>query len=282
MKPGIERRRTIRLRRSALTKSKLEDLDRPALKCAETIDELEQAFKIVYRTYRDSNYIPPNTDKMYYNHYCLLPTSNVFIFKEYLDVVSTLSSFGDNKEFGLPMDSLYKDELDELRKNGRRLVEMGMLATPKKKRMNNLVIYLVKVAINYAIMTRFDHICAMINPKHLRFYTDVLMFDQYGDEKWYDAVSAPAIAVGADMNTYMERIKKAYGENDFETNLHTFFTEVFDVKLDPSLEDPNSNKIYLDQKTLDHFIEKRPDMMQSLSDKQKLALRNQSRIDYLN
>ncbi len=282
MKPEIERRRTIRLRRSALTKSKLEDLDRPALKCAEDIDELEQAFKIVYRTYRESKYIPSNDDKMYYNHFCLLPTSNVFIFKEYKTVVSTLSSFADTKEFGLPMDSLYKSELDQLRKKGRRIVEMGMLATPKEKRMENLVIYLVKVAINYARMTHFDHICAMINPKHLRFYTDVLMFDKYGEEKWYDAVNAPAIAVGADMRVYMDKIKEAYGDNDFETNLHKFFVDVFDVKLDPSLEDPLSNKIFLDKYTLHHFINKRSSIMDSLTEDQKYALRKQSHKNYLN
>ena len=52
----IERRRTIRIRRSALLGAKLEGLDRPSIKIAETLDEWQQAFGVVYRRapqYRD-------------------------------------------------------------------------------------------------------------------------------------------------------------------------------------------------------------------------------------
>ena len=272
MKPERERRRTIRLRRSALIRSKLEDLDRPALKCAEEVEELEQAFNIVYETYRESSYIKSSEDKMYFSHFCLLPTSNVFIFKEYLTVVSTLTGIGDTEEFGLPMDSLYKEELDVLRKQGHRLVEMSMLATPKERRMENLVVYLIKVAINYAEMTGFDHLCAMVNPKHVRFYKDVLLFDEYGEEKWYDAVNAPAVAVGTNMRTYMEKIRKVYGDEDFETNLYEFFEKVCEVKIDPTLLTPDCNRNYLRKKVLHHFLDKRPAMLESLNEKQKHEL----------
>lgn len=48
MDRSIERRRTIRIRRSALTAAKLDDIDKPSIKVAETRDELEQAFRLVY------------------------------------------------------------------------------------------------------------------------------------------------------------------------------------------------------------------------------------------
>ena len=52
-----DRRRTIRIRRSALLQSQLDDIDRPSIKIAETRDELEQAFSLVYYEYQNMGYI---------------------------------------------------------------------------------------------------------------------------------------------------------------------------------------------------------------------------------
>ena len=41
----IERRRTIRIKRSTLLNANLDDIDRPAIKIAETKDELKNAFQ---------------------------------------------------------------------------------------------------------------------------------------------------------------------------------------------------------------------------------------------
>ncbi len=67
MTAGIERRRTIRIRRSQLLQCKLADLDRPAIKIIEDFNEYCKVFKLVYGEYHASGYTPTHPSKMYYN-----------------------------------------------------------------------------------------------------------------------------------------------------------------------------------------------------------------------
>lgn len=56
-----DQRRTIRIKRSGLRKSKLLKLDRPGIKFVETVQELEQSFALVYAEYYKKGFIPkPN------------------------------------------------------------------------------------------------------------------------------------------------------------------------------------------------------------------------------
>ncbi len=50
---GIDRRRTLRIRYSGLKRLGLDDLEKPSIKFAETKDELEQAFALVYQVYSE-------------------------------------------------------------------------------------------------------------------------------------------------------------------------------------------------------------------------------------
>jgi hypothetical protein len=112
---SIERRRTIRIRRSALTSAKLDDIEKPAIKIAETKDELFNAFRLVYSEYQDQGYITKSHPlAIQYNVFNFLPKTCVFIFQSYRDVVSTISYIPDTPLFGLPLDSLYREEVDLL------------------------------------------------------------------------------------------------------------------------------------------------------------------------
>jgi hypothetical protein len=80
-----ERRRSVRLRRSAMLKAKLDEIDRPNIKIAETRDELAQSFALVYKEYLASGYIKsPHPSEMHLNIYNFLPATCVYIFRSYL------------------------------------------------------------------------------------------------------------------------------------------------------------------------------------------------------
>jgi len=270
MERGLERRRTIRIRRSSLVKSKLDDIDRPALKIAETHDEMEQAFRIVYDAYLLSKYIKePHPSGMAYSVYSLLPSTCVLVFKSYMSVISTMTFIPDNPVFGVPLDALYKDELDVLRKQGRKISEVGALATPRKRRWSNLIIYLAKALFWYARMTDVDDVCVMVNPKHVRFYKEIFLFDDFGEEKWYPGVDAPAVALRVDLSTYDEKMANAYGQSDFDTDLLSFFTKVNNVILDPSLEYPVKRQLPLDMSSVQSFLDARPDLLDDLTEEQR-------------
>ena len=89
-----DKRRTLRMRKSSLLQLKLEDMDRPAIKIAETLDEYKQAFKIAHDEYVRSGYITANPEHPYhFSPFSLRPDSCIFIFKYYLTVVATLTEF---------------------------------------------------------------------------------------------------------------------------------------------------------------------------------------------
>ena len=228
-----ERRRSVRLRRSAMLKAKLEEIDRPNIKIAETRDELAQSFALVYKEYLDSGYITnPHPSEMHFSVFNFLPSTCVFIFRTYLTVISTLTQIFDTPLFGLPMDSLYKEELDALRAQGRKITELSALATPKEVRWCNLMVFLSRTMFEYSRMNGVDDICIMVNPKHVNFYKTMFLFEDFGPERFYAGVGAPAVALRIDMDHIEHNLLEKYRNIEMEGNLHAFF-----CKLNSTLEE---------------------------------------------
>lgn len=223
--PGrLERRRTLRIKRSNLLNLQLDDIDRPAIKIAETQDEYEQSFRLVHETYLRMGYLKePQPHGLLFSVYSLLPETVIFVAKSYLTVISTLTEIFDTEPFGLPMDTIYKPELDTLRAQGRRVVELSALVTPPKLRWRNLFMVLAQVMYQYSVYRGVDDLCIAVNPKHVSFYKDILLFEDFGPERHYPRVDAPAVALRVDMHHIAGRLKEVYDSNDMDTNLYLYF-----------------------------------------------------------
>ncbi len=271
MTDGAERRRTIRVKRSQLLQCKLGEMDKPAIKMAESIDEYGKAFKLVYAEYLQSGYIGAQHSKMYYNIWSMLPTTNVFIFKSYLNVVSTISHILDTELFGLPLDVVYKDKIDELRGRGRKVVEIGGLAMQRARRWSNVLMFLFRAVYQYAKFAGVDDLVIMVNPKHVRFYSQVLLFEPFGEERYYAKVSAPAVALRLEVAKFEENLEKAYADGDFETDLHSFFTQFGDPLLQGQ-EARGRKRRQLDPYSAYFFFRQRPDILRALSEAQHAYL----------
>ena len=222
-----DRRRTIRIKRAALLRDNLDHIDRPSIKIAETRDELEQAFSLVYNEYLSEGYIK-ETDRsgLHFSIYHVLPETVVFVFKSYLKVISTLTLIFDSEVLGLPMDFLYRKELDVLRYQKRRLVELSSLATAKDARWHNLFMYLNRAMVWYALYRNATDLCIMVNPKHVDFYKLILLFEDLGPLQYYSKVSAPAVALRLDLDDVHDKFRETYSAMDFECDLHRFFFNV--------------------------------------------------------
>lgn len=219
-----DNRRTLRLRKSSLVELKMEGIDRPSIKIAETLDEYKQAFNLTHETYVGSGYVKASPDHPYhYSAYSLLPETCLFVFKSYLTVIATLTEIFDSPALGLPMDELYKQELDSLRDRSRSVVELSSFVTSKSYRMRNIMVYLCKAMFNYSAMNNVDDICVMVNPKHVKFYTRMFLFEPFGQEKFYEKVQAPAVALRLDMDGIEERVREKYSRFEFTEDLHNFF-----------------------------------------------------------
>jgi hypothetical protein len=223
-----DRRRTIRVKRAALLRGNLDQIDRPSIKIAETRDELEQAFSLVYNEYLSEGYIKdPDRSGLHFSIYHILPETVVFVFKSYLKVISTLTLIFDSETFGLPMDVLYRKELDALRRHRkRRLVELSSLATAKDARWHNLFMYLNRALVWYAMYRNATDLCIMVNPKHVDFYKLILLFKDLGPLQYYSKVSAPAVALRLDLDDVHDKFRETYSALDFDCDLHSFFFNV--------------------------------------------------------
>lgn len=242
-----DRRRSVRLRRSAMLRAKLDEIDRPNIKIAEARDEWAQSFALVYREYLDSVYIQqPHPSGMHLNVYNLLPATCVFIFRTYVTVISTLTQIFDSELFGLPMDALYRPELDALRSKGRKITELSALATPRETRWCNLMVFLSKAMFEYSMMNNIDDICIMVNPKHLNFYKTMFLFEEFGEERFYPGVGAPAVALRINMEHIEDKASEKYKDFEVDDNIHEFF-----YKMKSTLVELNNGWT---------FYEKRPPM----------------------
>jgi len=169
-----------------------------------TREELESAYALVYKEYLKRQYVREISAQMRYSLFNILPTTTTFIALCDNQIIATASVIV-NSPLGLPMDDLYKDELDELRVNDKKICEISMLASDTSlfpegtslmlnaKKMF-LVYNLFKCVFDYVKdVLQMDNICIAINPKHNLTY-DHLFFRDLGPLKKYDQVNgAPAL-----------------------------------------------------------------------------------------
>jgi hypothetical protein len=219
-----ERRRTVRIKRSELLNARLDEIDRPAVKIAGDIDEFKQAFSLVHDIYTRMGYLStPKPHGMLFGIHTLLPETVIFVAKSHLTVISTLTEIFDTELFGLPMDELYRKELDGLRSKGRKIVELSALVTPVDFRWMNVFMYINKLAYLYALDRGVNDFCIVVNPKHVRFYKHILLFEDLGPERYYPRVNAPAVALRINMDCIIEKSKSSYDGFDFDCNVHAYF-----------------------------------------------------------
>lgn len=186
-------------------------------------EELEGAMALVYQEYLAHGYILPKyyKSKLRITLHNALPGTTTFIAKKEGQVIGAVTLIPDTP-FGLPMDEKYKEETDKLRRKGRKICEVGQLATVDLfgaglfSMFNFKKLYFVfnlfKLAFQYALyIAKFDDICIVVSPKAVLF--KFLLFEEMGEVKYYgfDRISIkrkPAIARRLDLRIIEERIKK--------------------------------------------------------------------------
>ncbi|TVM16944.1 hypothetical protein DPQ33_11110 [Oceanidesulfovibrio indonesiensis] len=260
-----DRRRSIRLRRSALTSLKLDGIDCPSIKIAEETDELLQAFRLVQQEYVRMGYVPQGKE-FHFGIHNLLPETCVYVFKSYSKVVASLTQIFDSEAFGLPMDALFADELDGLRNQGRNVAELTSFVTSRDLRWRNIMTYLCKAMFVYSKHAKADDLCIMVNPRHVPFYKRIFLFDDFGPERHYERVNAPAVALRIDMHEIDDRLKEKYSGFEFDTDLHKFFCRVHP----PSDElvqscKPGRRRALLDMRAVRRLLADAPGLADSLN-----------------
>lgn len=185
------------------------------VKLASERDEFEQAFRLVADRYRSRGYDTGETGAFRFTPYHALPGTVTFIAKDGDRVVATLSMVPDNATLGLPMESIYGDEVARLRDEGRALAEVTCLAEEGLTAREFLQVFstLIRVMFQYHVRHGGDSWVITVNPRHSAFYRRVLGFVQLGPCRAYSSVgNHPAEAYLLDVDLMREGVPEKYLE----------------------------------------------------------------------
>src|SRR5699024_10577737 len=102
---------------------------------------------------------------------------------------STLTLIGDNPA-GLPLDSVYREQLDGLRRRGRRPVEVGLLADRRRRasRSAAALFSMMRWAAYFTLHVQYTDIVIGVHPHHARFYMHCFGFEKLAAPTRYPLV----------------------------------------------------------------------------------------------
>lgn len=173
-------------------------IDGVTYKVAQNRAERESAFRLIYDSYTKSGLMDPNVHRMRVTPYHLQPTTDVFIATHRNNVVYTLTLISDDFD-GVPMQSIYEEELNQRRQQGLYLAEISCLASRQgyfpPSRMLETFVHLLGLACQYCRLNGVDRLVIAIHPRHFRFYRRCLGIQQIGELRDYASVrNHPAVA----------------------------------------------------------------------------------------
>lgn len=242
-------------------------------KVATEKDELEQAYKLLHDVYLQEGYSDQQRDSLRLNVHQTHPHTVTFIGKKKEKVAITMTLYPDSI-LGLPMEKLYGRELNRLRSKGRRLGEVGALASdPSFRRMAaTLPFFINKTMFLYAEQyLGLDDLVITVNPKHQAVYEHILLFKRFGKNKSYNTVKGhPAVPLRLNVNTTRKRYKKAYAKAIGEKDLNDFFLirDSANILL-PSAKQPIRT---WDNGLFDYFFRERTNLIDELDEKTRFLV----------
>lgn len=175
-------------------------IDQVSFKIAENRHERSAAFRLVYHAYIRAGLIEPNPAGLRVTPYQLQPSCEIFIASLRDEVISTVSLIADGPR-GLPMESIYADEVSRLRENGLQFGEVSALADRRRNLSRTLPVFvrLMRLMVQNAHRKGLDRLLVAVHPRHARFYQRFLSFKSLAEERAYPLVcNHPAVALYLD------------------------------------------------------------------------------------
>lgn len=173
------------------------------------------AYRLVYETYLNRGLIPPNHYRVRVTPYHMLSTTQTFIAVRNQQIICSVSLIGDG-ELGLPMESVYTEEVENARSQGLYVGEVSCLACRQNDFRQFLPIFvqLTRLMAQYARSHGMDQFLIAVHPKHARFYERFMGFEQIGPLREFPSVQdAPAVACCLDFARIDRERPKCW--NDF-------------------------------------------------------------------
>lgn len=203
------------------------------IKIANTLEEREKVFRLAYQVYREKGYINENSNEWLHKPYDADPETVVFIVQDQLkNIVGSITLvFDDSRR--LPADGIYKEELDGLRRRGKKITEISRLViSPDYRNSKKILILLFNYLAIYAYhVKRYDDLIIEVNPRHKEYYKSILCFEEFGSEKPCPHVqNAPAVLLNLPLKRYQEEAHRCHQILSTEKKERTLYPYFLDLK----------------------------------------------------
>ena len=173
------------------------NVDKPVRSLARSRSDLLGAFSMLYEAYLKAGLESPKASGIRITPFHMLPTTEVLVAKLRGEVISTVSLIGDGY-LGIPMQSMYPEQVNGLREQGLRLAEVGCLADRRDSPVRFIDNFkeMTRLLSQVASVRGIDALVVATHPRHARFYKRALGFEQLGDESTCPyAQGNPAVAL---------------------------------------------------------------------------------------
>jgi N-acyl amino acid synthase FeeM len=142
-------------------------------------------------------------------------------------VVATIS-VGLDSGAGLFVDALYRDEVDRVRAEDRRVCEFTKLAIDGSVQSKPVLAALFHIAFVYARrLKRCTDLFIEVNPRHVLFYRHMLGFEAWGTTRFDRRVDAPAVLLRLDLSHAERQIAEFGGHPEVASQKRSLYPYFF-------------------------------------------------------
>lgn len=195
------------------------------VKVADSVDELDGSACLLHDAYVARGILAPHPSGRRVTRHYLSQSTTTFVAKQGSIVIGTLSLFRDGS-LGLPMESVFAEEVQRQRGGRRALAEVGALAIDPRMRRRGVSLLLNKMMYRSAREhLGVKDLLIAVHPRAHTFYKRVLQFHRVGSERQYPGLNeeGQAIAMHLDLERASDTYRTLYGETKTMDNPHHLF-----------------------------------------------------------
>ncbi len=154
------------------------------LKVATTLDEIIESWRLVYHQYVATMLIDVNPFSIFTFPEYVSRNAAVILGKQNDKSICTISAVLDSKR-GLPLDAYFKKELDELRGQKKKLIEIGLLASARDVINPAQTIEMLSSIARFGVHSSYHDYVIGVHPRRAEFLKKVFGFHAISEAKVY-------------------------------------------------------------------------------------------------
>ena len=237
----------------------------------DSIDEIKEAFRLLYDTYISSGLQKPDHSLMKISFHNLLPISFLIIVKKNGKVCGTLTIIQESED-RLPINEIFNNEIGRIRKKDSLICELSGLAvdaslTNGESRTVLLSLFRKAFILGHDLLGCTDF-CMMVNPRHCDYYQKEFNYEKIGQIRRYKKVNgAPAVPMRLNLIEGAELFKIS------NPRLYKyFFVDDHQMIKERSFHELHKQKKLYDIKYINSLVESKKDLLTNLTEEEREIL----------